>query len=124
MDKVDAMKTKAMLIGAVLASRLFGAYAVDSAAAPKETAFATRPLGIKVSVKMVGPYMQAANLQIICAFKHKLSGDVYLAPQKSLTGKWRGFFRPCEIAANSLVNSARRFCSYHPKARFRPNACW
>jgi hypothetical protein len=34
-------------------------------------------LGIQLSIKMVGPYMQAADLQIICLFKHKASGDAY-----------------------------------------------
>ena len=90
MDKVDAMKTKALLVGAVFASMLFGAYVVDSATAPKETVFDARPLGVKVSVKMVGPYMQAADLQIICAFKHKPSGDVYLGAAKEFDRKVEG----------------------------------
>jgi chemotaxis receptor (MCP) glutamine deamidase CheD len=51
--------------------------AADSSAAPKENVFATKPLGIKVSIKMVGPYMEAADLQFICLFKHKASGDTY-----------------------------------------------
>ena len=84
------MKTKLVLIGAVLAFVLFGTYAVDSTTAPKETVFDTRPLGIKLSVKMVGPYMQAADLQIICAFKHKPSGDTYLGAAKEFDRKVGG----------------------------------
>ncbi len=84
------MKNKAILIGAVFAFMLFGAYTVDSATVPKETAFDTRPLGIKVSVKMVGPYMQAADLQIICAFRHKPSGDTYLGAAKEFDRKVEG----------------------------------
>ncbi len=84
------MKTKAILIGAALALMLFGTYAVYSATAPKETVFDTRPLGIKLSVKMVGPYMQAADLQIICAFKHKPSGDTYLGAAKEFDRKVEG----------------------------------
>ena len=53
------------------------AHAADSSAAPKEKVFETKPLGIQLSVKMVGPYMEAADLQIICLFKHKDSGDTY-----------------------------------------------
>jgi cytosol aminopeptidase family protein len=45
--------------------------------APKEHVFDSQPLGIKMSIKMVGPYMEAADLQIICLFKHKESGDIY-----------------------------------------------
>jgi hypothetical protein len=84
------MKTKTVLIGAVLASILFSTYAVDSTTAPRETVFNTRPLGIKLSVKMVGPYMQAADLQIICAFKHKPSGDTYLGAAKEFDQKVEG----------------------------------
>lgn len=32
---------------------------------------------------MVGPYMQAADLQIICLFKHKASGDTYQGAAKA-----------------------------------------
>jgi len=54
----------------------------DSAPAPKENVFETKPLGIQLSVKMVGPYMEAADLQIICLFKHKDSGDTYQGAAK------------------------------------------
>ncbi len=50
--------------------------------APKENVFATKPLGIQISIKMVGPYMEAADLQIICLFKHKDSGDTYQGAAK------------------------------------------
>ncbi len=84
------MKTKLVIIGAVLALALFGTYAADSTTAPKGKVFDTRPLGIKLSVKMVGPYMQAADLQIICAFKHKPSGDTYLGAAKEFDHKVGG----------------------------------
>src|SRR6266481_7319287 len=54
----------------------------DSAAAPQEKVFETKPLGIRVSIKMDGPYMEAADLQIICLFKHKASGDTYQGAAK------------------------------------------
>jgi hypothetical protein len=53
------------------------ASAADSSAAPKENIFATKPLGIQFSIKMIGPYAEPADLQIICLFKHKASGDAY-----------------------------------------------
>jgi hypothetical protein len=52
------------------------ANAADSPA-PKENVFAAKPLSIQVSIKMDGPYMEAADLQIICLFKHKAAGDTY-----------------------------------------------
>ncbi len=84
------MKTKLVLISTVLAFSLFGTYAVGPETAPEETVFDTRPLGIKLSIKKVGPYMEAADLQIICAFKHKPSGDTYLSAAKELDRNVRG----------------------------------
>jgi len=55
----------------------------DPATAPKENVFATQPLGIRVSIKMIGPYTQAADLQIICLFKHKSTGDTYQGAAKA-----------------------------------------
>jgi hypothetical protein len=40
------------------------------------------PRGLKVSVKMIGPYSEPADLQIICLFKHKSSGDIYRGAAK------------------------------------------
>src|ERR1700733_835340 len=63
----------------VFAARI--ANAADTPA-PKENIFATKPLGIQVSIKMDGPYMEAADLQIICLFKHKAAGDTYQGAAK------------------------------------------
>ena len=70
------MNTKAFALGLTLACLIATAGAADSPA-PKEHVFATKPLGIQVSIKMEGPYMEAADLQIICLFKHKPTGDTY-----------------------------------------------
>src|ERR1700730_1601169 len=50
--------------------------AAESGNAPTEKSFAA-PHGLKVSIKMIGPYGEPADLQIICLFKHKASGDTY-----------------------------------------------
>ena len=75
------MNTKAFALGLALACLVAAAGAADSPA-PKENVFATNPLGIRVSIKMDGPYMEAADLQIICLFKHKASGDTYQGAAK------------------------------------------
>jgi hypothetical protein len=56
------MKAKPALSG--LAGLLIAAtaFAGDASAPPKENVFTTRPLGIKVSIKMVGPYMEAEQI--------------------------------------------------------------
>ncbi len=75
------MKTKVFLLSLSLASLIAAAGAADSPA-PKQNVFAAKPLGIQLSVKMVGPYMEPADLQIICLFKHKAAGDTYQGAAK------------------------------------------
>ena len=83
------MKTKAFALGLALACLVAAADAADSPA-PKENVFATKPLSIQVSVKMDGPYMEAADLQIICLFKHKDSGDTYQGAAKDTDAHLHG----------------------------------
>jgi hypothetical protein len=73
------MKIKILILS--LSVMVASALAADPAA-PKENVFAAKPLGVTVSIKMVGPYMEAADLQIICLFKHKVSGDTYIGAAK------------------------------------------
>jgi hypothetical protein len=56
------------------------AFAADNSA-PAEKTF-DAPRGLKVSVKVIGPYSEPADLQIICLFKHKASGDTYQGAAK------------------------------------------
>jgi hypothetical protein len=67
---------------AFLALLLSNAFGADPAAAPKENVFPAKPLGIRMSVKMTGPYAEPADLQIICLFKHKPEGDTYQGAAK------------------------------------------
>src|SRR3989449_8168251 len=84
------MKTKfpALILALMLAVAAAGA--AESAAAPKEKVFETKPLGIQLSIKMVGPYMEAADLQLICLFKHKASGDTYQGAAKDTDAHLHG----------------------------------
>src|SRR6201981_922904 len=56
------------------------AFAADNSA-PAEKTF-DAPRGLKISVKVIGPYSEPADLQIICLFKHKPSGDTYQGAAK------------------------------------------
>ena len=58
-------------------SAIFGA----DKSAPTEKTF-DAPNDLKVSVKMIGPYSEPADLQIICLFQHKSSGDTYQGAAK------------------------------------------
>ena len=66
----------------------FAIYAADPGS-PVEKSF-DAPHGMKISVKMAAPYAQATDLQIICVFKHKASGDTYIAAMKDLDDKLGG----------------------------------
>src|SRR3974390_46142 len=76
------MKVKPGLFGLAAILIAVSTYAGDVSAPPKENVFETRPFGIKISVKMVGPYLEAADLQVICLFKHKPTGDTYQGAAK------------------------------------------
>lgn len=79
-----------LLIALACAGLLSSAFAADTTTAPKESIFATKPLGITLSIKMVGPYMEPADLQIICLFKHKSAGDTYQGAAKDTDEKLGG----------------------------------
>jgi hypothetical protein len=74
------MPMKAVLVAAVLFLGSEVATRADNSA-PSEKTFEA-PRGLKVSVKMIGPYSEPADLQIICLFKHKPSGDTYQSAAK------------------------------------------
>ncbi len=84
------MKMKPVLVVLAGVCLLIRASAADAGSAPKENVFATKPLGVTLSVKMVGPYMEAADLQIVCLFKHKASGDTYQGAAKDTDEKLGG----------------------------------
>src|SRR5258707_14136744 len=83
------MKRTLCLLSLVYAGLVTGA-AADTSTAATENVFPTKPLGITLSIKMVGPYMEPADLQIICLFKHKSSGDTYQGAAKDTDEKLGG----------------------------------
>jgi Cytosol aminopeptidase family, N-terminal domain len=80
------MKITLTIVASLLSA--FMAIAADEAA-PAEKTF-DAPHGMKVAVKMIGPYSQPTDLQIICVFKHKAEGDTYLSAMKDLNDKLGG----------------------------------
>jgi hypothetical protein len=92
------------------------ASAADSAAAPKENIFETKPLGIQVSVKMDGPYMEAADLQIICIFKHKDSGDTYQGAAKETDAHLSGILSALRNRGEFVGELGETFLFTPPKS--------
>jgi len=84
------MKNKFHFFSVVCAVLVINASAADTTTTPKENVFPAKPLGITLSIKMVGPYMEPADLQIICLFKHKQTGDTYHGAAKETDEKLGG----------------------------------
>src|ERR1700759_2064483 len=84
------MKNKLHFLAFVCAGVIINAPAADTKTAPKENVFPDKPLGIQLSIKMVGPYSETADLQIICLFKHKETGDTYQGAAKETDEKLGG----------------------------------
>lgn len=84
------MKSNVLFTGLLFAAWVAGAPAAESGATPKEHVFDTKPLGVQLSIKMVGPYMEPADLQIICLFKHKPEGDTYQGAAKETDERLNG----------------------------------
>src|SRR6201981_1941961 len=84
------MKNKFHFFSVVCAALVINASAGDTTTTPKESVFPAKPLGITLSIKMVGPYMEPADLQIICLFKHKPGGDTYQGAAKETDEKLNG----------------------------------
>lgn len=84
------MKNAFHFVAVVCALLAINSSAGDTTTAPKENVFATKPLGIQLSIKMVGPYGEPADLQVICLFKHKQTGDTYQGAAKETDEKLKG----------------------------------
>jgi hypothetical protein len=75
--------TKAVSVGLMLLvlGGIGTSFATEANSEPAEKTF-NAPDGLRVSIKMIGPYTEPADLQIICLFKHKASGDTYQGAAK------------------------------------------
>jgi hypothetical protein len=82
------MKIAPLAFAFIVLFSFLGVRGTDSPT-PAEKTF-DAPHGMKIGVKMVGPYGQTTDLQIICVFKHRASGDTYIEAMKDLDDKLGG----------------------------------
>src|SRR6266478_2957409 len=110
------MKHKLDLLIALACAGLLGsALAADTTTAPKESVFPTKPLGIRVSIKMDGPYMEPADLQIICLFKHKQAGDTYQGAAAETDGHLMGLLSALRNRGEFAGETGETFLFTPPK---------
>src|SRR5258708_3147824 len=103
------------LIALAWAGLLGSALAADTTTAPKETVFPTKPLGITLSGKMVGPYTEPADLQIICLFKHKQTGDTYQGAARDTDEKLGGILSSLRNRGEFVGETGETFLLTPPK---------
>ena len=109
------MKRTLYLISLVYAGLVTCAAAADTSTAAKENVFPAKPLGITLSIKMVGPYMEPADLQIICLFKHKQGGDTYQGAAKETDEKLGGILSSLRNRGEFAGETGETFLLTPPK---------
>ena len=109
------MKNKVHFFSVVCAGLVINASAADTKTTPKENVFPAKPLGITLSIKMVGPYMEPADLQIICLFKHKQTGDTYEGAAKETDEKLGGILSSLRNRGEFAGETGETFLLTPPK---------
>jgi len=111
------MKTKFSIISLASMLAVTTASAADSTSAPKENIFAAKPLGISLSIKMAGPYVEPADLQIICLFKHRAAGDTYEGAAKDTDAHLGGLLSGLALGVPLLPKMTTGKASYRARQR-------
>jgi hypothetical protein len=79
--KITIRRTFSVWLILLVLAGVMPTLAADGNSAPAEKTF-NAPHGLKISIKVIGPYTEPADLQIICLFKHKPGGDTYQGAAK------------------------------------------
>jgi hypothetical protein len=90
----------------------------------KEHVFEARPLGIAISIKMVGPYAEKTDLQIICLFKHKDFGDIYKGAAQETDAHLSGILSAVRNRGEFVGELGETFLIIPPKGSIPANASW
>ena len=79
--RITILRTVSVCLILLVLAGVMPTLAADGNSAPAEKTF-NAPHGLKISIKVIGPYTEPADLQIICLFKHKPGGDTYQGAAK------------------------------------------
>jgi len=109
------MKYKLHFLSVVCAGLVCGAFAADTGTTPKEYVFPAKPLGIQISIKMAGPFGQPADLQMICLFKHKATGDTYQGAAKETDEKLGGILSSLRNRGEFVGDTGETFLFTPPR---------
>jgi hypothetical protein len=99
-EEVAMMTWTRALVGVAVVATICSPTVADDPHAAKETSL-VGPGGVKLTVRMQGPYDAEVPLQVVCYFKHKESGDTTLGAAVELDKKLGGVI--------ALLRSRREF---------------
>ncbi len=118
------MKKSSVVFFLVFACLMTTASAGDTQATPVESIFSTKPLGITLSVKMVGPYMQAPICKSSVSSNTKLSAIPTKMQQKIQMLISADCFRHYVIGVSLWANWVKLFYSHPLEVPFPPDNSW
>ena len=109
------------LFGAALVATLCGPARADDPHAVKETSL-TGPGGMKLTVRMQGPYDADVPVQVVCYFKHKEAGDTTLGAAVELDRKLGGVIASLRGRGEFAGDELETLLLIPPEGTIKPKA--
>src|SRR3954468_23752600 len=107
------------LIGTMLIAALCGVALADDRQAVRETSLGG-PGGLKLTVRMQGPYDADVPLQVVCYFKHKAAGDTTLGAAAELDASVGGGIPPLRKRGGSAAADLETLLLVPPQGTINP----
>src|SRR4051812_14757573 len=109
------------VIETTLIATLCGLALADDRQAVKETSLGG-PGGLKLTVRMQGPYDADVPLQVVCYFKHKAAGDTTLGAAVELDKQLGGVIASLRDRGEFLGDELETMLLAPPEGTIRPKA--
>jgi Cytosol aminopeptidase family, N-terminal domain len=109
------------LFGAALVATLCGLVRADDPHAVKETSL-DGPGGLKLTVRMQGPYDADVLLQVVCYFKHKAAGDTTLGAAVELDKQLGGVIASLRDRGEFVGDELETVLLVPPEGTIKPKA--
>jgi cytosol aminopeptidase family protein len=119
-EETMMIRSKALFVSALVAT-LCGLVRADEPSAVKEASLAG-PGGIKLTVRMRGPYDADVPLQVVCYFKHKETGDTTLGAAVELDRKLGGVIASLRSRGEFAGDELETLLLIPPEGAIKPKA--
>src|SRR3954466_15702448 len=110
-----------VLLGAALFASLWGRAVADDQHAVKE-ASVDGPGGLRLTVRMQGPYDADVPLQVVCYFKHKEAGDTTLGAAVELDKQLGGVIASLRNCGEFAGDELETMLLVPPEGTIKPKA--